>query len=87
MLLGLGGEAEFVDVVDDLAQVVAALNAVLNLTEDFTNLVFDGVWPGGLLLEAVQVREKLGVDELDQVIARLGGIVVDLAAFVFGGGP
>jgi hypothetical protein len=39
VLLGLGLEAEFVDVVDDLAQVVAALDAVLYLAEDFADLV------------------------------------------------
>ena len=58
VLLGLRAEAQFVDVVDDLAQVVAALNLVLNLAEDFADLVFDGVRPGRLLLEAVQVGES-----------------------------
>jgi hypothetical protein len=43
VLLGLGLEAEAVDVVDDLAQIVAALDAVLNLAEDFADFVFDGV--------------------------------------------
>jgi hypothetical protein len=50
-------------VVDDLAQVVAALDAVLYLAEDLADLVFDrvrGRWPW---LESVQVGEKLGVDE------------------------
>jgi len=77
VLLGLGGKAEFVDVVDDLAQVVAALDAVLYLAENFTDLVFDGVRAGGLGLEAVQVGEELAVDELDEVVAGLRGVVVD----------
>jgi hypothetical protein len=38
----LGGEAEFVDVVDDLAWVLAALDAVFDLAEDFADFVFDG---------------------------------------------
>ena len=59
VLLGLRAEAQFVDVVDDLAQVVAALNLVFDLAEDFADLVFDGVRPGGLLLEAVQVGKEL----------------------------
>ena len=45
--------------VDDLAQVVAAGDLVLDLAEDFADFVFDGVRAGGLLLEAVQVREEL----------------------------
>ena len=87
VLLGLGLEAEFVDVVDDLAQVVAALDTVLNLTEDFADLVFDGVRAGGLLLEAVQVGEELAVDEGDEIVAGLGGVVVDLPVLALGGGP
>ena len=84
MFLGLGCEAEFVDVVDDLAQVVAALDAVLNLAEDFANLVFDGVRAGGFLLEAVQVGEELLVDEGEDVVATERGVVVDLAVFALG---
>ena len=55
MLLGLGGEAEFVDMVDGLAQVVAALDAVLDLAEDLANLLLDGVRPRGPLLEAMEI--------------------------------
>ncbi len=49
VLLGLRAEAQLVDVVDDLAQVVAALDLVLDLAEDFANLVFEGVGAGGAL--------------------------------------
>jgi hypothetical protein len=45
VLLGLRAEAQLVDMVDDLAQVVAALNLVFDLAEDLPDLVFDGVWP------------------------------------------
>jgi hypothetical protein len=69
VLLGLGAEAQFVDVVDDLAQVVAALNLVLDLAEDFSNFVFDGVWAGGLLLEGMQVGEELPIYEVAEVVA------------------
>jgi hypothetical protein len=44
VLFGLGAEAQLVDVIDDLAQVVAALNLVLDLTEYLADLVFDRVW-------------------------------------------
>jgi uncharacterized protein with PhoU and TrkA domain len=71
VLLGLRAETELVDVVDDLAQVVAALDLVLDLAEDLPDLVLDGVRPAGLLGEAVQVGEELLVDEIPQVIARL----------------
>jgi uncharacterized protein with PhoU and TrkA domain len=64
VLFRLRAEAQFVDVVDDFAQVVAALDAVLDLAEDFADLVFDGVRPAGLLLEAVQIGKELAVDEV-----------------------
>ncbi len=57
VLLGLGAEAQGVDVVYDLAQVVAAGDLVFDLAEDLADLVFDGVGPGGPALEAVQVGE------------------------------
>jgi hypothetical protein len=69
VLLGLGAEAEFVDVVDDLAQVVAALNLVLDFAEDLSDFVFEGVGAGRLLLELVQVGEELSVDEVAEVVA------------------
>ena len=87
MLLGLRAEAQFVDVVDDLAQVVAALNLVLDLAEDFADLVFDGVRAAGLLLEAVQVGKELPVDEVAEVVAGHGLVVVDLAVLALGRGP
>ena len=43
MLLCLRAEARLVDVVDDLAQVIATLNLVLDFAKDLTDLVFDGV--------------------------------------------
>ncbi len=80
MLLGLGRKAEFVDVVDDLAQVVAALDAVLYLAEDFTDLVSMVLGPGlGLGLEPLEIRKELLVDEGDEVVAGLRGVVVDPA--------
>ena len=87
MLLGLRGEAQFIDVFDDLAQVVAALDAVLYFAEDLADLVFDGVRAGGLLLEAVQVGEELGVDELNEVVAGEGGVVINRAVLALGRGP
>ena len=87
MLLGLGAEAQVVDVVDDLAHVVAALDLVLDLAEDLADLVLDRVRPAGLLLEAVQVGEELLVDEVAQVVAGQGLVVVELAVLALGRGP
>jgi hypothetical protein len=77
VLLGLRAEAQLVNVVDDLAQVVAALDLVLDLAEDFADLVFDGVRPGGLLLEAVQVGKSFRLTKSRRsspVMARLWSI-------------
>ena len=58
MFLLLRAEAQLIDVVDDLAQVVAALDLVFDLAEDFADLVFDRVGAGGLLLEGRGDRER-----------------------------
>ena len=87
VLLGLGAEAQFVDVVDDLAQVVAALDPVLDLAEDFPDLVLDRVRPAGLLLEAVQVGKELQVDEVVQIVAGHRFVVVERPVLALGRGP
>ncbi len=81
VLLGLRTEAEFVNVVDDLAHIVATGDLVLDLSEDLADLVLDGVWSGGFLLEAVEVREELLIDEVTQVVTGEGRVVVELAVF------
>ena len=63
------------------------MDLVLDLAEDLADLVFDGVRPAGLLLEAVQVGEELVVDEVAQVVAGQGGVVVELAVLALGRGP
>ena len=72
MLLSLRAEAQFVDVIDDFAQIVAAGDFVFDLAEDFADLVFDVVRSLGLLLEGVQAGEELSVDELVEVVAGRG---------------
>ena len=79
VLFGLRAEAQFVDVVDDLAQVVAAVDPVLDLAENLADLVFDGVRAIGFLLEAVQVGKQLAVDEVAQIVAGQRLVVVQLA--------
>ena len=57
VLLGLGTEAQLVDMVDDLAQVVAALDLVLDLAEDLADLVLDRVGSAGFLFKGLQINE------------------------------
>jgi hypothetical protein len=87
VLFGLRAEAQLVDVVDDFAQVVAALNLVFDLAEDFADFVFNGIGTGGALLESVEVWEELGVDEIAEVVSGERFVVVELPGFVFGRGP
>ena len=87
MLLGLRAEAQFVNVVEDLAQVVAALNLVLDLAEDLSNFVFEGVRASRLLLEAVQVGKELRVHEVAEVVAGHSFVVVELAVLALGRSP
>ena len=88
VLLGLGDKAEFVDVVDDLAEVVNALDAVLYLTEDFADFVFDGVRViARLVLENVQIGKELLVDEVEKIVAAGRGVMVHLAVFALRRSP
>jgi hypothetical protein len=87
VLLGLGTEVELVDVIDDLPQVVAALDLVLDLAEDLPNLVLDGVGAGRLLPEAVEVGKELPAHEVAEVVAGRGLVVVEFAILVLGRGP
>lgn len=62
--------------VNDFPQVVAALNAVPDLTEDLANLVLDGIRPSSFLLEGGQVRKQALIDEVEQVVAGQCGVMV-----------
>lgn len=76
----LGGlEVQFIHLLQYVAEVVAALDAVADLGEDDADLDFDG-FRGSRLLEFPQIGEELVVDELDEVVAhqRVGYVVVSL---------
>ena len=62
-----------------IAQGVTTLKLVLNLTKDFPNLVFDGIWASGTFFEAIEIGKQLAVNEVDEVITNESGIVVDAA--------
>ena len=87
VFLGLRAEPQFVDVIDDLAQIVAALNLVFDLAEDLADLVLDGVRPAGLLLKAVQIGEELALTKSRRSSPVMRFVVVDLAVLAFGRGP
>lgn len=53
VLFGLRAKSQLVDMVDDFAQVIAALDLVLQLDKDLPDLVLDGVRPGRALREAL----------------------------------
>ena len=69
MLFSLGAEAKLVDLVDDFAEVVAALDFVFDFAEDFADLIFDRVGARGALLEAGEVGKELEVDEVAEIVA------------------
>jgi hypothetical protein len=85
VLFFLRAEAQLVNVVNDLAQVIAALDLVLDLAEYFPNFVFNGVGAGGLLLEAVQIGKELAADEVAEIVSGEGLVVVkSLPSLVLG---
>ena len=67
--------------------VVAAGDLVLDLAEDLADLVFDRVGAAGLRGEAMQIREELLVDEIAQVVAGRGPVVVEFAVLALGRRP
>ena len=87
VLLLLRAETQFIDMLDNLAQVVTALNLVFDLAENLPDLVFDSVWPAGLLFKTVQIGKELAVHEVAKVIAGFRFVVVNLAILVLGRGP
>ena len=87
VLFGLGAEAQLVNVVNDLAQVVTALDLVFDFAEYLADLVFKGIWATGLCRKAVQIRKELADDKVAQVIACHGFVVVQLAVLTLGRCP
>ena len=68
----LGGlEAESVHLLQDVAEVVAALDAVTDFGEDDTNLDFDGL-RATCLTELAEVREEFSVDKVNQIVTNKG---------------
>ena len=53
---------QLIDMIDDLAQIVAAADLVSDFPEDLADLVFKRGRPAGPLLETLQVWEKPFVD-------------------------
>ena len=68
MALVLRLETKFVYVFQRIAQRITTLNLVFQLAKDLTDLVFDLVGRICLLLERLQIRKKIVIDELNQII-------------------
>jgi hypothetical protein len=91
VLLGLGAEAELVDMVDDLAEVLAVGDLIFQLPENLADFVFDGVRAGGVGFELLEIGEEALVDEIAEVVAGegaalehgLGGAILLEAVEVF----
>ncbi len=80
-------EAQLVDQFQGVAQRIAALEAVSNLAEDFADLVFDGVRAAGPLPEPLQIRKKLPVHVVDQVVAGQRVVMVERTVGLLRGRP
>ena len=59
MLFRLRIKAQLVYALYHLAQVIAALQFVVNLAKNLTDFVFNGVGASGALLKAFKVGEQL----------------------------
>jgi hypothetical protein len=85
--LGIESKLQFVDVVDYLAKIVTALNLVLNLAEDFADFVFDCVWTGCFLLEALERGKELLINEVSEVVTGHRFVVIEFPVGRFRRGP
>ena len=79
-------EVEFIDLLNDAAQRVAARQLVGDLGEDDADLVFDGV-VAVFVLELREVGPQLRVDEVEEVLAHEGVGMVVVALGVAWHGP
>jgi hypothetical protein len=87
VLLGLGAKPQRINMIDDLAQVVAALDLVLELGKDLPDLVLDGIRTGGALREPLQVGEELLVDEVAKIIPGERLVMIQRSVLGFGRRP
>ena len=87
MFFLLRPEAQLVDVIDDLTQIVAALNLVSYFPENLPDLIFDRVGPRGFQFESMQVRKEFLIDEIPQIVAGHRGVVVELTVLPLRRGP
>lgn len=87
VLLGLRAKLELVNLVEDFAKIVAVVDLVLDLAENLADLVLDRIGVSLPRFETLQVGEKLAVDEIDEVFARLRAVAIEVAVFVLRSGP
>ncbi len=88
LVLGiLRAEFELINVIDDLPQVIAALNLVLDLPKDLSDLVVDGVGRGCPQFELFKVWKELSIHKVTKVIPGHGLVMVQLPVGILRRGP
>ena len=65
-------EREGVHLIDNLAEVEAAIDLVAELGEDLAYLILQGIGRGGDILIVLERREEFDVYEIYQVVTREG---------------
>src|ERR1700682_2783023 len=78
---------QFVNLIDNLAQVVAALNLVLYFAKYLPNFAFNSVWTARLLLKTMQVGKELSVHKVAKIVAGQCLVVIELPVLALGRSP
>ena len=73
--------------INDLAKVIAALNFIFNFAKDLPDLVFDRVRSSRALFETMQIGEKLLINEVAEVVAGEGFVMIQLALSILRRSP
>ena len=83
MLVRMGAKFQAIRQIDDLAQIMAALNLVFDFTEYLPDFILNRVRPVGLGLEQLQV----GKNKFFQIIAAAGRMMINFTRPINGSRP
>ena len=83
MFFHIGPEAKLINPVNNLSQIITALNTVFQLTENLPDLVLDSSRALSRTLESFQIGKQLSIYKLFKIISRQRIIVVNLAVGSF----
>jgi hypothetical protein len=87
MLFRMGAKFQLINALNHVSQVVATLNLVFDLAEDFADFILNRVRPFGFGLKLLQIGKKLMVNKILQIVAAAGRMMVYLTRPVFGSRP